>query len=146
MSDGALNFDPSHHVSMEMPGSPDYLSLARLHLGWIASRLSFGFSDIEDLFLAIDELCLCLMNEATPIASRLVIDVQWSREQIYVNCRLRLSTVPPGFLDDQTSNELPHSISRLILNALVDEHGRVVRDGEPSAWFTKRRNPTVSTS
>ena len=46
------------HVELTLPARPDLLVLARMTVGAVAARAEMAVDDIEDLRLAIDELCL----------------------------------------------------------------------------------------
>lgn len=45
-----------------LPALPEYLRLARLTAGGLASRLGFTYEEVEDLRIGIDELCFCLVG------------------------------------------------------------------------------------
>lgn len=44
-------------VRLAVPAAPEYLRLARVTAAGLASRMGFSFDEVEDLRLAIDELC-----------------------------------------------------------------------------------------
>ncbi|HEV2952614.1 MAG TPA: anti-sigma factor, partial [Candidatus Dormibacteraeota bacterium] len=50
-------------VTLSIPVSADLLVLARLTAATVASRAGFDVEEIEDLRLAVDELCISLVNE-----------------------------------------------------------------------------------
>ena len=45
-----------------MPATPEFVRLARVTAAGLASRLGFTFDDVDDLRLAIDELCFGLIG------------------------------------------------------------------------------------
>ena len=49
-------------VRLAMPADPEFLRLARVTAMGLASRLGFTFDEIEDLRIAIDELCFSLIG------------------------------------------------------------------------------------
>ena len=50
-------------VTLSIPVSADLLVLVRLTAATVASRAGFDVEEIEDLRLAVDELCISLVNE-----------------------------------------------------------------------------------
>jgi len=49
-------------VRLEVPASPEYLRVARMMAAGVASRLGFTLEELDDLRIAIDELCFCLVG------------------------------------------------------------------------------------
>src|SRR2546425_981063 len=47
----------SDEVRLAVPATPEFVRLARVTAAGLASRLGFTFDDVDDLRLAIDELC-----------------------------------------------------------------------------------------
>ena len=112
--------------------------LARLTAATVASRAGFGVEEIEDLRLAVEELCLSFVGAAT--AGRLHFTYPRTDDAVTIVCTLRARgrrrrlRGAPG-LRRRVLDEL----SLRILDALVDEHGRDDDGGRPSAWLRKRR-------
>jgi hypothetical protein len=125
------------HVELSIPARPDFLYLARLHVGAIASRADLSVDDVEDLHLAVEELCMSVLHLADRGGGRLLLDVEWDEVDLHVRCSQTESDEGDAAGDDGTC--FPSTISRRLLDALVDEHG-VSSDGErPVAWLRKRR-------
>jgi serine/threonine-protein kinase RsbW len=132
------------HVELTLPARPDLLVLARMTVGAVAARAEMAVDDIEDLRLAIDELCLSVVGEHT--GGRLELRYDWDPSGMEVSCTFR----PTGFsvpeeisvevLDGDNVGQLPTDLSERILDALVDEHGRDAVDGGRRAWFKKRHD------
>jgi len=121
-------------VRLSVPASPAYLVLVRLMVGTIGTRLDLGIDAIEDLSLAVDELCLVLLQGATATGASLAAIVEWTAEEIYVRCHLDgPSGVPRS--PDTPSNP----ISTQILNALTDAHGLDNNEEGVSLWLRKNR-------
>lgn len=119
-------------VELTIPVQADLVVLARLTAATVAARAGFGVEDIEDLRLAVEELCLSLVGLAKE--GRLHLAYECEGDAITVACRYEdggTAGAPGGGADD---------LSLRILDALVDEHGRDARDGEPNAWLCKRRS------
>lgn len=118
-------------VELSIPVQADLVVLARLTAATVAARAGFGVEDIEDLRLAVEELCLSLVGTARD--GRLHLTYECEGNAITVQCWYEDAGrvgVPGEGADD---------LSLRILDALVDEHGREVRKGRPSAWLCKRR-------
>ncbi len=54
MSDG--------EVRLEVPASPEFLRVARMMAAGVASRIGFTLEEVDDLRIAIDELCFSLVG------------------------------------------------------------------------------------
>jgi serine/threonine-protein kinase RsbW len=125
---------PSSTITVELsiPVQADLVVLARLTAATVAARAGFGVEDIEDLRLAVEELCLSLVGTARD--GRLHLTYECEGNAITVQCWYEDADgrvgMPATGADD---------LSLRILDALVDEHGREVRDGRPSAWLCKRK-------
>jgi serine/threonine-protein kinase RsbW len=123
----------SEIVELTIPVRADLVVLARLTAATVAARADFDIEEIEDLRLAVDELCGSLAQ--TGGDGRL--DLQFSSEdgQIEVSCSYRGSSIAPVRTNEGSFGDL----SARILDALVDEHGEEMEDGLRRAWLRKRR-------
>ncbi len=101
--------DAPDSVRLEIPAAAPYLRLARLAASDIATRAGWGVDDIDDLRIAIDELCYAIGGGAG--AGRLVLAYTCSGGRIEVQ-GTAIATVPI---------ETPTEISVAIINATVDE-------------------------
>jgi serine/threonine-protein kinase RsbW len=57
-----MTVDESSSVKLLIPARPRFLRLARLTAAGIGTDLGFSLHDIEDLRVAVDEACACLMQ------------------------------------------------------------------------------------
>jgi hypothetical protein len=125
---------PGGVVELTIPVESDLLVLARLAVSTVASRSSFDIEEIEDLRLAVDELCLSVLDGRR--SGRLHLRFDGRPDQIEVSCHYDgIGAVPERDGSEDPTSEL----SDRILDALVDEHGPVVRDGWRGARLCKRR-------
>ncbi len=125
----------SEEVELSLPAKPELLSLARLTVAAIASRADFDYEEIEDLRLAIDELCSHLVgHQGRP--GQLRLRYQWGDGALEVSCLLDGGA--PGGLSGRAEPD-EGELSDRILDALVDEHGHDSEDAGHRAWLRKRR-------
>ena len=107
-------------VRLTMPATPQLLRVARLTAAGLAGRLGFSFDEIEDIKIAVDELCFALVGSRGRDGS------------LTVTYRLdgkRLVIEGEGTFADATPDPAPSELSAQILAAVVDEHD-VRRDGD----------------
>jgi len=120
-------------VELSIPVDADLVVLARLAAATLASRAGFWVEDIEDLRLAVEELCLSLVGGRED--GRLHLRYECEGDAIEVAC---------WYEDDHTASSARRAaaddLSLKILDALVDEHGHRLRDGRTGAWLRKRRS------
>jgi serine/threonine-protein kinase RsbW len=120
-------------VQLTLPVKADLVVLARLTAATVASRANFDIEEIEDLRLAVDELCVSLVQDHSD--GRLELRFTRDEDQIEVEGTFRSLPGRP------TGGVVPgaEGLSERILDALVDEHGFETADGTPRAWLRKRR-------
>ena len=127
-------------VRLAVPATPEFLRLARVTASGLASRLGFSYDEVEDLRLAIDELCFILIGSKGRAG----------------NVELRYAMVPGAlevegvgnFRDTDSNGTDPDesgqlslaAFSQQILSALLDDYA-VYRDDEGRTCFrfVKRR-------
>jgi serine/threonine-protein kinase RsbW len=134
----AANIVPEASVSdvieLSIPVESDLLVLVRLTAAAVASRADFDIEEIEDLRLAVDELCLSVLSGRT--RGRLHLTFLGLPEEIEVSCLYEGDQQPVaahhelGEIDD---------LSVRILDALVDSHGVRSVEGRGGAWLRKQR-------
>jgi serine/threonine-protein kinase RsbW len=119
-------------VRLTVPATPEFLRLARVTATGLASRLGFTYDQVEDLRLAIDELCFALIGTKGKVGT---VNLQ------YAVAEDGLAVEGVGYFDDDVSPGPSLSdFSKQILRALVDDYG-VARDedGRPRFRLVKRR-------
>jgi hypothetical protein len=134
------------HVELTLPARPELLVLARMTIGALAAHADMGVDDVEDLRLAVDELCLSAAGDSP--GGRLELRYDWDGSGMEVSCTFRAAD--PGERSDSEEDvpalgvlgSLPNDLSERILDALVDEHGHEDLDGGKRAWFKKRLERT----
>ena len=118
-------------VRLSIPASPEFLRLARLAAAGLASRMGFTYDEVEDLRIAIDELCFALVGTAGRDGN---IELRYSldAEDLVVE---GLGT----FTDALPSVAILSPLSRQILSAVVDEHDVAIGEQGPTFRLRKRR-------
>ena len=104
-------------VRLVVPAAAEYLRLVRLTAAGMASRIGFTFDEVEDLRIAVDELCFHLLgdtDDAPPPDEPRTMDLVYSAGSDFISItgRTGLSGGIPA----------PSELSEQILDALVDEH------------------------
>lgn len=127
-------------VDLSIPVQADLVVLARLAAATVASRAGFGVEDIEDLRLAVEELCLSLVGSRDD--GRLHLNYQCEGDSITVKCWYEADTASAA--EGAPRSAEADDLSLRILDALVDEHGHELRGGRPSAWLCKRRTDATA--
>jgi serine/threonine-protein kinase RsbW len=119
-------------VRLAVPASPEFLRLARLTAAGVASRMGFTYDEVEDLRIAIDELCLSLVGTTARAGN---IELRYTADAN------GLIVEGAGHFDDSsgTAPELS-PLSRQILSAVVDEHDVAAGELGPTFRLLKRHH------
>ncbi len=133
-----MPLDQDHDVvELTMPALAAFVPLARLQVAVVASVLDARVDEIDDLRLAIEELCLWALRRPRKHRGLLRVELRWEEGFLDASCSLLDDDLPLP-VDAEAPDELLDTLSMQILAALVDEHG-VNASGEPRAWFRKKR-------
>lgn len=97
-------------VQLEIPGSAEYLRLARLAAADVGARAGFSYEDIDDLRIAVDEFCYAIGGADRDARLTLVYRVSDQRVEVQGQCD-RAGVGP------KTSE-----LGRAIIGAVVDEY------------------------
>ncbi|CAN5616215.1 hypothetical protein BH10ACT1_BH10ACT1_40280 [soil metagenome] len=114
--------DEVEEIKLTLPALADYARVARLAVTGLASRMGFSYDEIEDLRIAVGEVC-SLMLDGT--GGRLAFRCTLGHDTLEVDAT-RVPAGPPLSISE---------LSRQILDAVVDEavidqdraHVRVVK-------------------
>lgn len=98
-------------IELTIPGSAEYLRLARLAVADAGSRVGFSFEEIDDLRIAVDELCFALANGESE--ARLNLKYQVGADRLVVEGRCDRDGAATPVLSD---------LAEAILTAVVDEY------------------------
>jgi hypothetical protein len=121
-------------VRLVVPATPEFLRLARVTATGLASRLGFSYDDVEDLRLAIDELCFALIGSKGKEGT---VSLRYAMPEgaLEIEGAARFAGSAPGDPAPVLSE-----LSKQILGALVDDYDVFVANGgEPSFRLRKAR-------
>ena len=118
--EAGVNEERHEEVRLTMPAIPQLLRVARLTAAGLAGRLGFNFDEIEDVKIAVDELCFALVGTKgrdgdLTVTYRLLPDA--------------LEIEGTGTFGANAAHPAPSELSAQILAAVVDEH-ELTRDGD----------------
>jgi hypothetical protein len=130
-----------HRVELSIPADPQMLFLARMTAAAVAARAELNYEQVEDLRLAIDELCITLLHFGVS-AGQIALLFQWDSEGTLNVVGTLVPDGEPstnGNAPGKTGRSLSAELSQRILDSLVDDHGSDVIDGVHRAWLRVRR-------
>jgi hypothetical protein len=114
---------------------PEFLRLIRVTAAGLGSRLGFSYEQVEDLRLAIDELCFGLTGangRPGTVHVRFLVGEG------------ALEVTAEGFFEDKLETPPESEWSKVILAALVDDHELDSGPDGPGFRLLKRRRPLHS--
>ena len=123
-------------IELKFPARGDLIVLARLVTSAISARAGFDIEELEDLRLAVGELCLLTLQGHDDRYGDLRLELSVLEDAIGVQCTLERAA-PGG--ETRPDEDESARLSEQILDALVDEHGRESQDGSVRTWLRKRR-------
>jgi hypothetical protein len=139
-------------VELSIPAEPLLLQMVRMTAAAVAAQVDLDLEALEDLRLAVDELCLPLMGP-TGHTGRLLLRYDWDDKGIEISCTLtaadegglsdREQHAVPSYLPHQVKGQaerLRDELSSQILDVLVDEHGEMTTEGRAGVWLRMRRH------
>lgn len=123
-------------IELTFPARGDLIVLARLVTSAISARAGFDIEELEDLRLAVGELCLLTLQGHDAGYGDLRLELSVLGDAIGIQCTLEHAAAVGENRPDEDESAL---LSLQILDALVDEHGRETQDGSVRAWLRKQR-------
>jgi len=123
-------------IELRFPARGDLIVLARLVTSAISARAGFDIEELEDLRLAVGELCLLTLQGSDAQHGDLRLELSMLGHALEVVCTLERAEAATA---QEPEGDDAARLSEQILDALVDEHGRESRDGSARAWLRKRR-------
>lgn len=123
----------SESFELSIPAVPELLSLPRMTAAAVAARVGFDVEEVEDIRLAIEELCLAAFEGRGP--GRLGIRLATRTGMLEVDCTFEPADGP--IESSSPRSGLATELTEQLLDALVNEHGIDVESGAAKAWFRK---------
>jgi serine/threonine-protein kinase RsbW len=111
-------------ISIEFPNSSEYLRLARLVAADAGSRAGFDYEEIDDVKLALTELCSFLMSGDGGVVN---LEFMTDASGLTVEGRVPRQAAPPAELSER------------IVAALVDEHALTSEAAASTFRFRKNK-------
>jgi serine/threonine-protein kinase RsbW len=119
-------------VRLTMPATPQLLRVARLTAAGLAGRLGFSVDEIEDVKIAVDELCFAVVGSKGRAGTFTLTYRLGDRE-------LKIDGEGVFASSAVESAPVPSELSSQILAAVVDDH-EISRDGDTMRFrLVKRR-------
>ena len=119
-------------VRLTLPARPELLRVARLTAAGLAGRLGFTIDEVEDVKIAVDELCFALVGRQGH-AGFLTLTYRSEGDGFVVE---GVTAAADGFRSPEPA---VGELSAQILGAVVDEHSLSLDDGEMRFRLLKRR-------
>ena len=113
-------------IQLAIPGSPEFLRLARLAAADAGSRIGLTFEDLEDLRIAVDELGYAITGGRPDCTLNLVFTLQGSTIEVEGTCA------------DEGGSFAPTDLARTIVAAVVDEYELEAANGQRRFRLSKR--------
>jgi hypothetical protein len=118
-------------ISIRIPASPEYVSVVRLVVAGIASRLRFTIEDIEDLKIGVDELSAYLTGTQGREGT---LEIRFTVH----GDRIEIDGTGDLAPTQKVRTELTE-FSRMILDTVADKASLQQVDGHPSFKLVKSR-------
>lgn len=122
-------------VEINLPATADLVALARFTAATLAVKANFDVEEIEDLRLAVDELCVIMLRKGSD--GRLALRFEREGDDLEVSCAYVAAAGGESIRPEPTMSG--DSLSERILDALVDQHGSILEGGESRVWLRKRQ-------
>jgi len=109
-------------IELVIPCQPEYVAVARLALLGIASRMPFTYEEIEDLRIAVGELCTSSVEWAQKnkkSESLIVLRTEIAPDKLVVDI---IDTAGPRHCGESTGRDAEEeNLARMLITLLVDE-------------------------
>jgi len=128
-------------VMLVVPARPEMWSIVRMTASVLATRLELTFEEVEDLRLAVTELCSsCAIGAASNATCEARFEISSDRFELHLDISPVEASPSPTSEQGQSMSML--ELSEQILRATVDDHTiDPVQDGLRHAYLCKDSTP-----
>jgi serine/threonine-protein kinase RsbW len=116
-------------IRLSLPAELRFLRIARLTAAGVAGELGFGLQDVEDVRVAVDEMCAALIEDAGP-GTELEISYRVDDGSLVIDGRCSHGGSPPEL----------HAVARELLAMTADEFSLGGDADERQFHLVKRRS------
>lgn len=122
-------------VTLVVAATNDHISYARLTATALAGKIGFDYDAIEDIRIAVSELCSSVIAGAIP-GSDLTLSIRGNADGLTVTGRVPVSESAPAFDPDELSEQ--------VLDAVVDTHSYSADGAEIQFTMFRSHRPSES--
>jgi serine/threonine-protein kinase RsbW len=123
-----MRSDGAESISVTIPARADYVAVVRLSAAAVAGRMGFSYEDVEDIKVAVGEVCNLAIRAGSP-----EVAVQFTVRPESLDIRVtHRGDAPPA--PDEASE-----LSVFLIECLVDESKTTVADGQFTRVLAKHR-------
>lgn len=132
-------------VELRIPNKPEYVSVARLTLSGIASRMNFSYDEVEDLKIAIAEACTNAIQHAygkdKGIDEEVIIRYLINPRKLIIEVQDKGRGFDPGVIEKGPPGlDAEGGLGIFLIKALVDEvKFKVNKEGGTQVQMIKYR-------
>jgi len=120
-----MKVEPRHpFVEFRIPPDPAYVRIARLAAGDMGGRVGFSIDELDDVRLAVDEMCAVLIGTGASVI------------EVRMQARER-TLIVEGRAPDARTEMVASELSEMLLGALVDSCEFTVRGREACVEMQK---------
>jgi hypothetical protein len=124
--EGWVRLNDDATVRLTLPARPEFVRIARLVIAGLAGRNGFSYEDVEDLRIAVDELCYLIVGQIGHDG------------QVTLTFKVREDTLEVEGEGEASVLELS-PFSQRILAAVVDSHDIRPQGTDVAFRFSRRR-------
>jgi len=112
---GAKNMESQDRIALRLPCKAEYVSVARLTVSGIASRAGFDIDTVEDIKVAVSEVCSRLINTTDDSGRQYEIRFDIHSDKLVITFTSDTGHDPCIFNSDEGG------LGMSIINAFMDE-------------------------